>query len=75
VFRTDVDPHTIGLSMDSNDRPYGSLFGRRPDPTSATVRALHFGGPDQQGRAVRQRPGRGRDHRLLGKRHELAPPD
>lgn len=31
VFRTDADPRTIDLSIDPNDRPYGSLFGRRPD--------------------------------------------
>jgi len=31
VFRTDADPRTVDLSIDPSDRPYGSLFGRRPD--------------------------------------------
>jgi hypothetical protein len=31
VFRTDADPRTVDLSLDPSDRPYGSLFGRRPD--------------------------------------------
>jgi hypothetical protein len=31
VYRTDADPRTVDLSLDPNDRPYGSLFGRRPD--------------------------------------------
>ena len=31
VFRTDADPRTVDLSLDPNDRPYGSLFGKRPD--------------------------------------------
>jgi hypothetical protein len=31
VFRTDADPRTVDLSLDPNERPYGSLFGRRPD--------------------------------------------
>jgi len=31
VFRTDADPRTVDLSIDPNERPYGSLFGRRPD--------------------------------------------
>lgn len=31
VFRTDADPRTVDLSLDPNDRPYGSVFGRRPD--------------------------------------------
>lgn len=31
VFRTDADPRTVDLGIDPSDRPYGSLFGRRPD--------------------------------------------
>ncbi|RSD10257.1 alpha/beta hydrolase [Amycolatopsis eburnea] len=31
VFRTDADPRTVDLTLDPSDRPYGSLFGRRPD--------------------------------------------
>ena len=31
VFRTDADPRTVDLAIDPSDRPYGSLFGRRPD--------------------------------------------
>ncbi|MBW0091667.1 alpha/beta hydrolase [Pseudonocardia sp. KRD-184] len=31
VYRTDADPRTVDLSLDPNERPYGSLFGRRPD--------------------------------------------
>jgi hypothetical protein len=31
VFRTDADPRTVDLSLDPSERPYGSLFGRRPD--------------------------------------------
>jgi hypothetical protein len=31
VFRTDADPRTVDLSIDPSDRPYGSLFGKRPD--------------------------------------------
>ncbi|ALE74307.1 alpha/beta hydrolase family protein [Pseudonocardia sp. EC080610-09] len=31
IFRTDADPRTVDLSLDPSDRPYGSLFGRRPD--------------------------------------------
>lgn len=34
VFRTDADLRNIDLSLDRNDRPYGSLFGRRPDLTN-----------------------------------------
>jgi hypothetical protein len=34
VFRTDADLRTVDLSLDPNDRPYGSLFGRRPDLTN-----------------------------------------
>ncbi|TCK22012.1 alpha/beta hydrolase [Pseudonocardia endophytica] len=35
VFRTDADPRTVDLSLDPNDRPYGSVFGRRPDLTNS----------------------------------------
>jgi len=31
VFRTDADPRTVDLSLDASERPYGSLFGKRPD--------------------------------------------
>jgi hypothetical protein len=31
VFRTDADLRTVDLSLDPSDRPYGSVFGRRPD--------------------------------------------
>jgi hypothetical protein len=31
VFRTDADPRTVDLTIDPSERPYGSLFGRRPD--------------------------------------------
>jgi hypothetical protein len=31
VYRTDADPRTLDLALDPNDRPYGSVFGRRPD--------------------------------------------
>lgn len=31
VYRTDADPRTVDLSLDPNDRPYGSVFGSRPD--------------------------------------------
>jgi hypothetical protein len=31
IFRTDADLRTVDLSMDPSDRPYGSLFGKRPD--------------------------------------------
>ncbi len=34
VFRTDADLRTVDLSLDPNDRPYGSVFGRRPDLTN-----------------------------------------
>lgn len=29
--RTDADLRTVDLSLDPSDRPYGSVFGRRPD--------------------------------------------
>jgi hypothetical protein len=31
VFRTDADPRTVDLAIDPSERPYGSLFGTRPD--------------------------------------------
>jgi hypothetical protein len=31
VFRTDADPRTVDLALDPSERPYGSLFGARPD--------------------------------------------
>ncbi|NKY41876.1 hypothetical protein [Nocardia cerradoensis] len=31
VYRTDADLRTVDLSLDPNDRPYGSVMGRRPD--------------------------------------------
>ncbi len=31
VYRTDADLRTVDLSLDPSERPYGSLFGRRPD--------------------------------------------
>ncbi|CNE54781.1 Alpha/beta hydrolase family protein [Mycobacterium tuberculosis] len=31
VYRTDADLRSVDPSLDSNERPYGSLFGRRPD--------------------------------------------
>jgi hypothetical protein len=34
VFRTDADLRNVDLSLDRNERPYGSLFGRRPDLTN-----------------------------------------
>jgi hypothetical protein len=34
VHRTDADLRGVDLSIDMNDRPYGSLFGRRPDLTN-----------------------------------------
>ncbi|MFI1164521.1 hypothetical protein ACH4UM_13065 [Streptomyces sp. NPDC020801] len=34
VHRTDADLRGVDLSLDPNDRPYGSLFGHRPDLTN-----------------------------------------
>ena len=34
VHRTDADLRGVDLSLDPNERPYGSLFGRRPDLTN-----------------------------------------
>ena len=34
VYRTDADLRSVDLSIDPNKRPYGSLFGRRPDLTN-----------------------------------------
>ena len=31
VFRTDADPRNVDLALDPSERPYGSLFGTRPD--------------------------------------------
>ncbi|MDT7743927.1 MAG: hypothetical protein QOE59_3005 [Actinomycetota bacterium] len=31
VFRTDADPRTVDLSLEPSERPYGSVFGARPD--------------------------------------------
>jgi hypothetical protein len=31
VYRTDADLRCVDLSLDANERPYGSLFGSRPD--------------------------------------------
>jgi hypothetical protein len=31
VYRTDADPRCVDLSLDPSDRPYGSVFGKRPD--------------------------------------------
>lgn len=34
IYRTDADLRSVDLSLDPNQRPYGSLFGRRPDLTN-----------------------------------------
>jgi pimeloyl-ACP methyl ester carboxylesterase len=34
VYRTDADLRSTDLSLDTNERPYGSIFGRRPDLTN-----------------------------------------
>ncbi|GAA3546108.1 hypothetical protein GCM10022222_32210 [Amycolatopsis ultiminotia] len=31
VYRTDADLRTVDLTLDPSERPYGSLFGKRPD--------------------------------------------
>jgi hypothetical protein len=31
VFRTDADLRSVDLSIDPSERPYGSVFGKRPD--------------------------------------------
>jgi hypothetical protein len=31
IYRTDADLRTVDLSLDPSERPYGSVFGRRPD--------------------------------------------
>ncbi len=31
VYRTDADPRTVDLHLDPSERPYGSVFGKRPD--------------------------------------------
>jgi pimeloyl-ACP methyl ester carboxylesterase len=37
VYRTDADLRSVDLSIDPNERPYGSLFGVRPDLTNYGV--------------------------------------
>lgn len=37
VYRTDADPRCVDPAIDPNDRPYGSLFGSRPDLTDYGV--------------------------------------
>ncbi len=37
VHRTDADLRGVDLSIDANDRPYGSVFGSRPDITNYGV--------------------------------------
>lgn len=34
MHRTDADLRNVDLTLDPNERPYGSLFGRRPDLTN-----------------------------------------
>ena len=34
TYRTDADPRYTDLSLEQNDRAYGSLFGKRPDLTN-----------------------------------------
>lgn len=47
VYRTDADLRFTDLSLSPNERPYGSLFGRRPDLTnSGLVGFGRFSTPD-----------------------------
>lgn len=47
VYRTDADLRFTDLSLDPNDRPYGSLFGRRPDLTNyGLIGFARFATPD-----------------------------
>lgn len=47
VYRTDADLRFIDLSLSPNARPYGSLFGRRPDLTNyGLVGFARFSTPD-----------------------------
>lgn len=47
VYRTDADPRFTDLSLSPNERPYGSLFGRRPDLTNyGLVGFARFSTPD-----------------------------
>lgn len=41
VHRTDADLRNVDLTLDPNNRPYGSLFGRRPDLANSGL--LGFG--------------------------------
>jgi hypothetical protein len=34
VYRTDADLRSVDMALDPNERPYGSLLGRRPDLTN-----------------------------------------
>lgn len=47
VYRTDADLRFTDLSLSPNARPYGSLFGRRPDLTNyGLVGFARFASPD-----------------------------
>ncbi|TSE01522.1 alpha/beta hydrolase [Skermania sp. ID1734] len=47
VYRTDADLRFMDMSLSPNDRPYGSLFGRRPDLTNyGLVGFARFATPD-----------------------------
>lgn len=37
VYRTDADPRTVDLTIDPSPRPYGSVWGLRPDLTNYGV--------------------------------------